>query len=74
MSGIRFSRKGLDAAFPTVVRYAGFALALGLGAKAIFFGGLDYPSLGILAAGMILYKNVAPSGGAHGSGRGGDAG
>jgi hypothetical protein len=67
----RVSRHALDDAFPTLVRYAGFALAVGLGAKLLFFGGVEYPSLGILAAGMILYKTVAPSNG--GRGRGGSA-
>lgn len=68
MSPINRRRKTLDAAFPTVVRYAGVLIIVSLVANSIIRGnGLEYPGLIVAATGMILYKTVR---GENGNGNG----
>lgn len=52
------SKKNLDYVFPTVVRYAGVLIILGLTINSILRGGVEYPGLIVAATGMILYKTV----------------
>lgn len=53
------TRKELDDAFPTVVRYVGVVLAIILVVAAAFGrGDATLASGGVLALGMILYKTV----------------
>ncbi len=64
----RISRKQLDDAFPTVVRYGGFLLTFVLVAASIAGHGLELAAGYVAAAGMILYKTVreAANGGKNG--------
>lgn len=62
------TQRDLDAWFPTLVRYAGIVLATVLAVEFVL-GHLQYPSLSVLAGGMILYKTVRGSNG-HKNGNG----
>lgn len=58
MAKRRVTRKQLDDAFPTVVRYGGFFLAFGLFVATILGYGLEVAGGYVLALGMIGYKSV----------------
>lgn len=63
------SRQSLDAAFPTVVRYAGLVLMAGL--FVAMLAGVEPASLvafTIPVAGMIGYKSVRNAGASNGDG------
>ena len=67
------SRQGLDAAFPTLVRYAGIGLVTFYAVGSSF--GLEIPeSVLIAATGLILYKAVAEGAKNGGNGNGGKNG
>ena len=66
------TRKDWDAAFPTIVRYAGIALTVFYAVGSAF--GLEIPeSVLIAATGLILYKSVSEGvrNGGSGNGNGG---
>lgn len=52
------TRKQLDEAFPTFVRYCGVALTVALVVASILGHGIELAAGYVAAAGMILYKAV----------------
>lgn len=63
------SRKSLDEAFPTLVRYTGLLLVIGNSVYTAFRG-LELPGLYVAAAGMILYKEIRGIRNGNGNGSG----
>lgn len=55
---VRVTRRQLDDAFPTVVRYCGVVLTIILVGATILGNGLELAAGYVAAAGMILYKTV----------------
>ena len=54
----RVSQKKLDDLFPTIVRYAGVCLGIGLATAQMLGSARDFSSGYVLATMMILYKTV----------------
>jgi hypothetical protein len=55
---VAWTRKQLDDAFPTIVRYCGVLLTFVLVVASILGQGLELAAGYVAAAGMILYKSV----------------
>lgn len=66
------TRKQMDDAFPTVVRYTGVVLAIFIVVASFLGRASDVAGLGVIALGMILYKTVkgAVENGRNGNGNG----
>lgn len=65
---MRLSRSGFDAALPTLVRYAGLILTIGL-TVALALGHTEVTPGFVPATGLLLYKTVKDA--VNGNGNGG---
>lgn len=65
---MRLSRPGLDAALPTLVRYAGLLLTVGL-TIALALGHTEVTPGFVPATGLLLYKSVKNAVNGNGDGR-----